>query len=386
MAKKSTLAACCLSAGLLPIPGLGQTFHSQPAHKSVSLARTSALLAGFAYKPRPKITSLSREVGSSAGGTRVTIRGESFLPGTQVWFGGIPAAGVTVVSSEEIRVLTPAHPPGPVDILVRNPDGPERRLSKRIPDYPAGPAFEFLPAPTVTYVSHDFEDGTLGRFLGDFAPGCIQPAVTTAVAAKGTHSVRTGGSCYLSSLTYRFCDARAPWLSGDQPCNPALADRNGLYQRFYLMMPQSTIDSVVAGKQLKLLLNRTNIDRPGSKGAWMAAVFGPGVGSDPVNALRHIEDSNLDDINSFTFVRFRGGVWYEFETHYLRDATKRKGRARLWVNGVLQQDTGFVPGLGSDDLQWQQAMQLGTTTAEPGRFPVFVYVDGVTLANGFIEP
>ena len=351
-----------------------------------SNGETATLFGAFTYEPPPTVTSMSREVGSAAGGTVVVFTGTGFLAGIQVFFGGVPSPKVTVVNSNQMQVVTPAHAVGPVDILVQNTDGSQSRLLNRIPSYPAGPAFEYHPAPTVTYVSHDFEDGTLGRFLGDFAPNCIQPFSTTEVAKKGTHSVKTGGSCFLSQLSYRFCDSRSPWLSGSQPCNPALADPKGLYQRFYVMMPQSTIDAVIAGKQLKLLLNRSNIDSPPLDGRWMAAVFGISVGSNPSNAMRFIEDSNLDFVNSFTFVNFQGGVWYEFETHFIRNAAAGTGRARLWVNGVLQHDSGFLPGLGSNNSSLQQAALIGQVTAEPGSFPVFVYVDDVALANGFIEP
>ena len=81
---------------------------------------------GFSYVPPPHIIDVQPRSGPAAGGTLITITGTDFQPGAQVLIDGRPATGVTVVSTGEIRVITPPLPipvlPGRVDVRVANPD------------------------------------------------------------------------------------------------------------------------------------------------------------------------------------------------------------------------------------------------------------------------
>ena len=76
-----------------------------------------------ATNPPPTFSSISPVVGSSNGGTAVTLSGSNFLTGATVSFGGVPATSVVVVSSSTITAVTPANPAGPVNVTVTNPDG-----------------------------------------------------------------------------------------------------------------------------------------------------------------------------------------------------------------------------------------------------------------------
>jgi hypothetical protein len=68
-------------------------------------------------------TPLSPATGAAAGGTSVTINGTNFLGATEVTFDGTPATNLVVVSDTKIRVKTPAHAAGAVDVAVTTPDG-----------------------------------------------------------------------------------------------------------------------------------------------------------------------------------------------------------------------------------------------------------------------
>ncbi|MEK7248403.1 MAG: IPT/TIG domain-containing protein, partial [Chloroflexota bacterium] len=59
----------------------------------------------------------------SSGGQTIELTGANFASGAEVRFGGEPASQVTVVSSERIVAVAPAHAAGAVDVSVRNPDG-----------------------------------------------------------------------------------------------------------------------------------------------------------------------------------------------------------------------------------------------------------------------
>ena len=79
---------------------------------------TGAITSGYLYEDI--LLALSPNTGPSSGATRVTITGNNFLQSgtTRVFFGGVAATNVTVVSATRIDATTPAHAPGAVDVVV----------------------------------------------------------------------------------------------------------------------------------------------------------------------------------------------------------------------------------------------------------------------------
>lgn len=72
--------------------------------------------------PRPAISSVQPASGPRAGGTQVTITGQSFASGCQVKFEGVPAQIVSA-TTVQLRVVTPpAQSAGTVTVRVVNPD------------------------------------------------------------------------------------------------------------------------------------------------------------------------------------------------------------------------------------------------------------------------
>ncbi|REJ96181.1 MAG: hypothetical protein DWQ34_04640 [Planctomycetota bacterium] len=86
----------------------------------------ATLPGGFIYTSPPPviptISSVTPNTGPTTGGTAVTITGSEFAAGASVTFGGVPAAGVAVVSSTLVTCSTPANVPGGCDVKVTNPD------------------------------------------------------------------------------------------------------------------------------------------------------------------------------------------------------------------------------------------------------------------------
>lgn len=99
-------------------------------------------------EPIPEIESIDPEKGLSSGGTLVTITGNtketvgSFRQGLRVLFGDVEGE-VQSVSYNEIKVLTPPHLPGLVDVTVENPDG--ERATKE-------DGFTYLSDPLITAI------------------------------------------------------------------------------------------------------------------------------------------------------------------------------------------------------------------------------------------
>lgn len=71
----------------------------------------------------PRVTARSPKLGTTEGGTSVTITGANFEGTTQVTFGGVEATSVVVHSSTQITAVSPAHAAGLVDIRVTTPNG-----------------------------------------------------------------------------------------------------------------------------------------------------------------------------------------------------------------------------------------------------------------------
>ncbi len=90
--------------------------------------------------PRPTVTAINPNSGTTAGGTPVTITGTNFQAGAAVSIGGVAATGVTVVNSTTITATTGAHAAGVVDVVVTNPDAQSGTLPAGF-TYSTGAAF-----------------------------------------------------------------------------------------------------------------------------------------------------------------------------------------------------------------------------------------------------
>ncbi len=97
----------------------------------------AGVLAGaFTYYEaltKPVIKNIYPSRGPKEGGTYITITGDDFWEGARVFFGAVEVTNedimpgerpsLEVVDPQTIRVFTPAHPVGKVDVRVLNPDG-----------------------------------------------------------------------------------------------------------------------------------------------------------------------------------------------------------------------------------------------------------------------
>jgi alpha-tubulin suppressor-like RCC1 family protein len=93
--------------------------------------------------PPPTVTKIKPNIGPIAGGTTVTIKGESFTEVESVKFGSTDAASYTVNSTSSITAVSPPEVAGKVNVTVTTPIGTSALSSN---DY-------FKYTPTVTSVS-----------------------------------------------------------------------------------------------------------------------------------------------------------------------------------------------------------------------------------------
>ncbi|MFT7581834.1 MAG: hypothetical protein ACI9MR_003512, partial [Myxococcota bacterium] len=101
-------------------------------------------LQAFEYLAAPALTAVTPALGGVSGGNQLTLVGDNFETGMQVFFGSSPGQVLAVESANSALVRTPsAQVPGFVDVKIRNPDGQEGTIV-------AG--FEYLLPPNLTEV------------------------------------------------------------------------------------------------------------------------------------------------------------------------------------------------------------------------------------------
>jgi len=72
---------------------------------------------------QPSILGVTPSVGTTAGGFSVTIQGLYFTGATAVTFGGVSISSFTVVNSNTITLIAPAHASGYINVTVSNSYG-----------------------------------------------------------------------------------------------------------------------------------------------------------------------------------------------------------------------------------------------------------------------
>ncbi len=115
----------------------------------------------------PVVGAIEPSKSSVLGGTKITINGSGFVPGTQVLFGSFLGSDVDVVSETHLTVTAPAQIAGMVDVIIRVPNGASFTMER---------VFE--------YVSIANADSEIIRQLEMRFPG--GPRVVSAVALNNT--------------------------------------------------------------------------------------------------------------------------------------------------------------------------------------------------------
>ena len=114
----------------------------------------------FTHTQDPQIIVCAPISGARSGGEVLTLRGRSFTPEMEVWFGvdpdtgggGVMAAGVIWLNETTLEVVTPAHDPGHVDLLVLSMDSGQadtliNGFQYKAPQSSGGACFSVSPPP-----------------------------------------------------------------------------------------------------------------------------------------------------------------------------------------------------------------------------------------------
>lgn len=76
----------------------------------------------YEYIPPPIVEEIVPARGPDLGGTRVEVIGRFFQPGARLFFDQLEAIDAEFIDSTRLFAVTPPHPTGPADVIVRNPD------------------------------------------------------------------------------------------------------------------------------------------------------------------------------------------------------------------------------------------------------------------------
>ncbi len=105
-------------------------------------AQSATFASSFTYTlaPAPVVLSIEPASGPTAGGTTVTVSGESFAVGATLTVGGV-VLNTVIASTTSLTATMPPHDAGAVDLVVTNPDGQSGTLAAAF-EYvaPAAPA------------------------------------------------------------------------------------------------------------------------------------------------------------------------------------------------------------------------------------------------------
>ncbi|HVC41140.1 MAG TPA: FG-GAP-like repeat-containing protein [Candidatus Saccharimonadales bacterium] len=129
----------------------------------------------------PTVTALAPESGAAVGGTTVTISGTNFVAGsTSVTFGSLSGTAVSVSSSTQLKVVTPAEANGQVNVTVTTTSGGSSAANP--------PHSTFLVVPSGQYVP------VTATRICDTRTGNSTPCSGHRLGSDITYQVTVGGA------------------------------------------------------------------------------------------------------------------------------------------------------------------------------------------------
>lgn len=199
-----------------------------PAHAAGAVDVVVTTSGGFATStggftfvaPMPTIASVAPSSGSTLGGTTVTITGANLTGASAATFGGTAVTSLTVISAAQVRVATPAHAAGAVDVAVTTPGGTATKTAGFTFVVPPPSIASVAPASgstlggtVVTLTGTNLTGASAVTFGGTAAasftvdsatqvtattPAHAAGAVNVVVTTPGGTATRTGGFTYVA--------------------------------------------------------------------------------------------------------------------------------------------------------------------------------------------
>lgn len=174
-----------LLASATQITGLAPNFGGTTGALTVSvqsLAGTNSLPGGYTSVGAPALTGIIPAIGSTAGGTAVTISGSGFVAGAGVTFGGSALVGLTVVDGNTITGTTPTGARGNAPVTITTSGGSASLAT----------GFRYVGSPQVTGISPSAASTGAGGSITLFGIDLDGSDVGTSTTATIGGSALTG--------------------------------------------------------------------------------------------------------------------------------------------------------------------------------------------------
>ena len=161
------------------------TSTSPTSTTSTSSSTTTSSSSTTSSSTAPTTTGLTPASGPTGGGTRVTVTGSRFVPGsTSVTIGAVvvPAAQVKVSSATSLSFVTPAHAAGAVNVKVTTPAGTSGPQTFR---YLTQESATSTPAVPGSGAPHTGEPGSVNPLNALIALGVLAAGAGLALRFRG---------------------------------------------------------------------------------------------------------------------------------------------------------------------------------------------------------
>jgi formylglycine-generating enzyme required for sulfatase activity len=349
--------------------------------KTVSLTTpggTANLSNGFTYGLGPSISSVSPNVGPTAGGTAITITGTNLTGTSSVTVGGNPATSVSVVSATTVTAVTPAGTAGAANVSLTTPYGSTTAngaftyqlygtptISSVLPS--GGP----LAGGTAITITGTNLTGASSVTIGGVAAtsvSVVSATTVTAVTPAGTAGAKTvsvttpGGT---ANLTNGFTYTSVWYTVLEQNPDPAI-------------VTSATLRNAITatGYPWRVRDNGTNIEMvlipPGTFNMGCSASNAYGCGSDE-SPVHSVTLTNAFYLGRYEVTQAQWQARMGSNPSYFQSASAQVPVSQVPNRPVEQLSWNAVQGfLASTNLrlpteaEWEYACRAGTTTAFHG--------------------
>jgi hypothetical protein len=215
----------------------------------------------------PAVTAISPTVGTTSGGTSVTITGTGFTDATAVTFGGVAAGSVVVVSDTTLTVNSPPGSTGVVGVIVTAPGGTSATG--------AAASYRYLP-PTVVGLSASSVTPTHGSEItltAGVTPGTPSGQVTFSnVPSTGPQAGQTVslGSAPISAAEAEL-DVILPTLGRNRITAHYAGDAG------HLAGTSSAVDVELSARQGQLVVRQFRFSGPGGGADQFVELYNTGA-------------------------------------------------------------------------------------------------------------
>lgn len=310
----------------------------------------------------PTLLAISRDAGTVAGGSRLTFRGYNFTSDATLAVGGVQLTAVTFTDNTTMAGTTASsNTTGVVDVLLSQTGGTSKLTS----------GWEYMPSPTTTYASSNFDSGTTTAPFG--SSGAV--TLSQDFANSGQTSVKCEVST-TSSGAYVFVNV---------PNTPMALSNNsqGLHLRWFVLMPTPTLTSVSAG-QIKLHLCRVG----GTTPDWEMLGIGPQFSSNPrssngscVGITSNTDNGILYHAGSTTGAYLFPNRFTEIWLYYLWHSAN-SAQVRCWIDGKAMYNLTSNTSYGNSQTTLTYQPQFGIAFQQALASSATLYVDDITVADG----